>query len=128
MSLKSKIQALITAANAKTGKSDTNLTAAVQSLIDGYGAAVEQINFSLQIYQGGETSDYGTFTATSGTTWADWIGSGRTFDDGLVLIIDGNGHVVNNEGLFELQYGSTTVSGSDAIISGATYTLSYIAG
>ena len=128
MSLKSKIQALITAANAKTGKSDTNLTAAVQSLIDGYGAPVEQISFSLQIYQGGETSDYGTFTAASGTTWADWIGSGRTFDDGLVLIIDGNGHVVNNEGLFELQYGSTTVSGSDAIISGATYTLFYIAG
>ena len=128
MSLKSKIQALITAANAKTGKSDTDLTAAVQSLIDGYGAAVEQISFSLQIYQGGETSDYGTFTATSGTTWADWIGSGRTFDDGLVLIIDGNGHVVNNEGLFELQYGSTTVRGNDEIISGATYTLFYIYG
>ena len=34
MSVKSKIQALITAANAKTGKSDTDLTAAVQSLID----------------------------------------------------------------------------------------------
>ena len=58
----------------------------------------------------------------------DWIGSGRTFDDGLMLIIDGNGHVVNSEGIYELQYGSTTVSGSDAIISGATYTLFNIYG
>ena len=128
MSIKTKIRSLIEAANAKTGKGDADLTTAVQSLIDGYGVAVEQISFSLQVYQGGETSDYGTFTATSGTTWADWIGSGRTFDDGLVLIIDGNGHVVNNEGIFELQYGGTTVRGNDEIISGATYTLFYIYG
>lgn len=92
------------------------------------GSPVKQISFSLQVYYGGETSDYGTFTATSGATWADWIGDSYTFDDGLVLIIDSNGHVVNNEGLYELQYGSTTVNGSDKIISGATYTLFHIAG
>ena len=64
MSLKSKIQALITAANAKTGKSDTNLTAAVQSLIDGYGAAVEQISFTID--DCGSSSE--TFSVVSGTT------------------------------------------------------------
>lgn len=37
MSIKSKIQALIAAANAKTGESDTTLTDAVQTLVDGYG-------------------------------------------------------------------------------------------
>lgn len=37
MSIRSKIQALITAANTKTGESDTTLTDAVQSLVDGYG-------------------------------------------------------------------------------------------
>lgn len=37
MSIKSKIQSLITAANAKTGESDTTLTDAVQTLVDGYG-------------------------------------------------------------------------------------------
>ncbi len=37
MSIRSKIQALITAANAKTGESDTTLTDAVQTLVDGYG-------------------------------------------------------------------------------------------
>ena len=37
MSIKSKIQALITAANATTGESDTTLTDAVQTLVDGYG-------------------------------------------------------------------------------------------
>lgn len=37
MSLKTKVQALLTSANAKTSAGDTNLTAAVKTLIDGYG-------------------------------------------------------------------------------------------
>lgn len=37
MSVKSKIQSLIAAANAKTGESDATLTDAVQTLCDGYG-------------------------------------------------------------------------------------------
>lgn len=37
MSIRSKIQALITAANTKTGGSDTTLTDAVQTLVDWYG-------------------------------------------------------------------------------------------
>jgi hypothetical protein len=37
VSIKSKIQSLITAANAKTGESDATLTDAVQTLVDGYG-------------------------------------------------------------------------------------------
>lgn len=37
MSIKSKIQSLIAAANAKTGESDATLTDAVQTLVDGYG-------------------------------------------------------------------------------------------
>ena len=38
MGIKTKMQSLIDAANAKTGKGDADLTTAVQSLIDGYGA------------------------------------------------------------------------------------------
>ena len=37
MSIKSKIQSLISAANNATGESDTTLTDAVQTLVDGYG-------------------------------------------------------------------------------------------
>ena len=122
MSVKSKIQALITAANAKTGKSDTDLTTAVQSLIDGYGVAVEQISFTIQQHDGAEITYRGPFTVNSGTTWAEWIGNGYTFDDGLVLVISG-GQVVHSEGVYQLQYNGTAVSSSDAIISGATYTL-----
>ena len=109
------------------GTKISGLAALIESIQTG-GAVVEQISFSLQVYQGGETSDYGTFTVTSGTTWADWIGSSYTFDDGLVLIIDGNGHVVNSEGIYELQYNGATVNGSDQIISDATYTLFNIYG
>ena len=105
----------------------SELAALIES-IEGSGPAANQISFSLKVSQGGQTSDYGTFTATSGETWADWIGSGRTFDDGLVLIIDGNGHVVNSEGIYELQYNGATVNGSDQIISDATYTLFNIYG
>ena len=104
------------------GTKISGLAALIESIQTG-GGSVDQISFSLQISQGGQISDYGTFTVTSGTTWADWIGSGRTFDDGLVLIIDGNGHIVNSEGIYELQYNGATVNGGDQIISGATYTL-----
>lgn len=38
MSIVSKIQALLSAANTKTGQSDTDLTSAVQHLCDGYGS------------------------------------------------------------------------------------------
>ena len=120
MSLKSKIQALITAANAKTGKSDTNLTAAVQSLIDGYGAVVEQISFTIN--DGGSNSE--TFSVVSGTTWAEWIGTGRLiFNDSLVLYIYG-GVVATEAGVYAVSLdGSTAVSGGDEIVSGATYTI-----
>lgn len=37
MSIKSKIQSLISAANTATGESDATLTDAVQTLVDGYG-------------------------------------------------------------------------------------------
>ena len=37
MSVESKINSLITASNTKTGKTDADLTSAVQSLVDGYG-------------------------------------------------------------------------------------------
>ena len=54
MSIKTKIRSLIAAANAKTGKGDADLTTAVQSLIDGYGAAVKQISFTIQQNDGGK--------------------------------------------------------------------------
>ena len=120
MSVKSKIQALITAANAKTGKGDADLTTAVQSLIDGYGAAVEQISFTID--DGGSNSE--TFSVVSGTTWAEWIGTGRLiFNDSLVLYIYG-GVVATEAGVYAVSLdGSTAVSGGDEIVSGATYTI-----
>ena len=122
MSIKTKIRSLIAAANAKTGKSDTDLTTAVQSLVDGYGAPVEQISFTIQQNDGGEITDRGSFTVNSGTTWAAWIGGSYRFDDGLVLVVSG-GQIIHQEGVYQLQYNGTAVSSSDAIISGATYTL-----
>lgn len=122
MSIKSKIQSLIAAANAKTGNNCSDLTTAVQSLINGYGVAVTQISFTIQQYDGGEIIIRGLYTVNSGTTWAAWIGSGYTFDDGLELIISG-GQVVHSEGVYQLQYNGTAVSSTDEIISDAVYTL-----
>lgn len=43
MTLIEKVQSLLTAANATTGTADTDLTAAVQSLINGYGTTIQNI-------------------------------------------------------------------------------------
>lgn len=62
MSILSKLQALLTAANTTTGESDTTLTDAIQTLVDGYG-------------QGGGTPpsliDYERITFTSDATGSD---------------------------------------------------------
>ena len=117
MSVKSKIQALITAANAKTGKSDTDLTAAVQSLINGYGVAITQISFAIED---------ATCTANAGQTFNEWIGSGYKYlDNGMVLSVGGGGEGVvflDEAGVFAVSLdGNTPVYGSDEIVSGATY-------
>lgn len=122
MSIKTKMQSLIAAANAKTGNNCSDLTTAVQSLINGYGVAVTQISFTIQQYDGGEIIIRGLYTVNSGTTWAAWIGNGYTFDDGLELIISG-GQVVHSEGVYQLQHNGMAVSSTDEIISDAVYTL-----
>ena len=120
MSIKTKIRSLIAAANAKTGNHCADLTTAVQSLIKGYGVVVEQISFTID--DGGSGSE--TFSVVSGTTWAEWIGTGRLiFNDSLVLYIYG-GVVATEAGVYAVSLdGSTAVSGGDEIVSGATYTI-----
>ena len=80
------------------------------------------IQISFTISDGGPGSE--TFSVVSGTTWAEWIGTGRLiFNDGLVLYIYG-GVVATEAGVYAVSLdGSTAVSGGDEIISGATYTI-----
>lgn len=53
MSLLSKIQSLITAANNTTGESDATLTDAVQTLVDGYGQGGGTLPSSISKIDGG---------------------------------------------------------------------------
>lgn len=80
------------------------------------------IQISFTIDDGGSNSE--TFSVVSGTTWAEWIGTGRLiFNDSLVLYIYG-GVVATEAGVYAVSLdGSTAVSGSDTIVSGATYTI-----
>ena len=80
------------------------------------------IQISFTIDDGGSNSE--TFSVVSGTTWAEWIGTGRLiFNDSLVLYIYG-GVVATEAGVYAVSLdGSTAVSGSDKIVSGATYTI-----
>ena len=80
------------------------------------------IQISFTIDDGGSGSE--TFSVVSGTTWAEWIGTGRLiFNDSLVLYIYG-GVVATEAGVYAVSLdGSTAVSGSDTIVSGATYTI-----
>lgn len=122
MSLKSKLQSLIAAANAKTGKSAADLTAAVQDLIDGFGGTV-QINFS--IYDETIGFSLGTFSVAAGTTFREWTGPDginagrRIFCTGS----DQSGAVLVGEGDCSLRYNGAAVHGTDEIISEATYTV-----
>lgn len=80
------------------------------------------IQISFTIDDGGSSVE--TYNVVNGTTWAEWIGTGRlVFNDSLVLYIYG-GVVATEAGVYALSLdGSTAVSGSDTIISGATYTI-----
>lgn len=80
------------------------------------------IQISFTIDDGGSSVE--TYNVVNGTTWAEWIGTGRlVFNDSLVLYIYG-GVVATEAGVYALSLdGSTAVSGSDKIISGATYTI-----
>ena len=80
------------------------------------------IQISFTINDGGSNSE--TFSVVSGTTWEEWIGTGRLiFNDGLVLYIYG-GFVATEAGVYAVSLdGSTAVSGGDEIVSGATYTI-----
>ena len=80
------------------------------------------IQISFTIDDGGSNSE--TFSAVSGTTWAEWIGTGRLiFNNSLELYIYG-GVVATEGGVYAVSLdGSTAVSGGDKIVSGATYTI-----
>ena len=79
------------------------------------------IQISFTIDDGGSGSE--TFSVVSGTTWAEWIGTGRLiFNDSLVLYIYG-GVVATEAGVYAVSLDGSFVYGRDTIISGATYTI-----
>ena len=80
------------------------------------------IQISFTIDDGGSNS--GTFSAVSGETWTEWIGTGRLiFNNGLMLYIYG-GVVATEAGVYALSLdGSTAVSGGDETASTETYTI-----
>ena len=80
------------------------------------------IQISFTIDDGGSNSE--TFSVVSGTTWEEWIGTVRLiFNNSLELYIYG-GRVTTEAGVYAVSLdGSTAVSGSDEIVSGATYTI-----
>ena len=101
------------------GTKISGLAALIESIQTG-GAVVEQVSFTID--DGGSNSE--TFSVVSGTTWAEWIGTVRLiFNNSLELYIYG-GRVTTEAGVYAVSLdGSTAVSGSDKIVSGATYTI-----
>lgn len=79
MTIKQKIQSLLTAANTKTGESDTTLTDAVQTLIDGYG----------QGGGSGYSKKTGSFTLAENYTYSSGVSTpytGMLIDTGLSAV------------------------------------------
>ena len=72
------------------------------------------------------TIDGETFSAVSGETWAEWIGGySRVVSETSGLTLYNSSHVFADEaGVYAVSLdGSTAVSSSDTIVSGATYTI-----
>lgn len=85
MSIYSKLSALLSAANTKTGESDTTLTDAVQTLIDGYGGGGGGGTGASEIASG-------TFTPSSDSTTQNLaIGKKMAQTDFLIVIYADNG-------------------------------------
>lgn len=79
MTILQKIQSLLTAANTKTGESDTTLTDAVQTLIDGYG----------QGGGSGYAKKTGSFTLAENYTYNNGVSTpytGMLIDTGLTSV------------------------------------------
>ena len=123
MSIKTKMQSLIDAANAKIGNHYADLTTAVQSLIDGYGVAVERISFTIN--DGGSNSE--TFSVVSGTTFTEWVGTSRVISEtsGLTLYCYSDDGIIfaDEAGVNALGLNNSWVHGSDTIVPGTTYTI-----
>ena len=109
-----------------TGTKLSGLAALIESIQTG-SAPVEQISFTID-----DGSEVNTFSVVSGTTFREWVGTSRVISEtsGLTLYVSASGQVFADEaGANALSIdGSTAVSGSDEIISGATYTIINLGG
>lgn len=84
MSIESKLQALLTASNTTTGETDTTLTDAVQSLIDGYGGGGGELPVGI------EEIASGTFSVTEKTDGTSMTGRNAIkFEHGMNGTPDG---------------------------------------
>ena len=87
-----------------------------------------QISFTIDIV---EESEVNTFSAVSGETWTEWVGTGRPISaiSGLTLYCYNDGIVFGDEaGVYALALDGTWVHGSDTIVSGAAYTIDHYGG
>ena len=109
MSIETKINSLIAAANTKTGKTDADLTSAVQSLVDGYGAqAPKYVNSTAEMTDTGRTY----VLAATGHVWAYGEVETETTITDTIAPTDGNPY---HDG-YRLGADATT----DSMTSGAT--------
>lgn len=88
-----------------------------------------QISFTINIP---EESEVNTFSVVSGTTWKEWVGTGRPVStiSGLTLYCYSNDGIVfgDEAGVYALALDGTWVHGNDTITSGAAYTIDHYGG
>ena len=88
-----------------------------------------QISFTINIP---EESEVNTFSTVSGTTWKEWVGTGRPVStiSGLTLYCYSDDGIVfgDEAGVYALALDGTWVHGNDTITSGAAYTIDHYGG
>lgn len=134
-SIKAKLQGLIDISNEKTGRTDTDLTASVNALAEGYGQGGEYVpeyDGSVKVIGGVIKFTIGgtTYQATGGMTWGEWVES--DYNTGYFSYCNYYGVYkgADNNGtdIVELTDG-TKMKDTDLIIGGYAYLLTnYLTG
>lgn len=124
--------ALLSSANAKTGKSDANLTDAVKTLLEGYGQGEEVTEYdgSVVIEDAVKLISFEIsglpYQAEEGMTWAEWLTTDYNTNSYTENLLDGTQTVfIESSGItkgYGVAYDNSFVSVEDVIVADRAYT------
>ena len=120
MSILSKLQSLLSAANETTGESDTDLTSAMQNLIDGYGGGTTKYTVSYSLATNLVSSNTST-KVTDGSSYSTTITSTNSDYSVNVITVTMGGTDISSTAVEGNVVSIASVTGAITITATASY-------